>query len=214
MELIGKNVLDAWKKALKYIFDNGADFEDQDSRLCREILNLTVVVSNPEDDYDKPIDIMSQFDWVYPSKEELSSIIMNKEESAAFEFTYGSRIYNFRGKNQISDFIIPLLKKDPSSRRAIITLYDPAKDSNVISKNIPSLMFIHFKIIEKRLDLTCYIRSNDFFIGWPGNIYQLFALHKFVSEQLSLELGSLTTISSSAHIFHEHFDVIQRILVK
>lgn len=214
MEIKEKTVVDAWKKSLKYILDNGVDFIDRDERNCRETLNLTIIVKDPEYDYDKPIDIMQQFEWVYPSKEELESIMLSREQPASYEYSYGPRIFNFKGVDQINDFILPLLKKDPTSRRAIITLFDPSTDSNLLSKNVPSLLYIYFKIKEDKLTLTCSIRSNDLFIGWPGNIYQIIMLQRHVAELLGIKTGELTTISGSAHIFHEHFEMIDKILQK
>ena len=200
---------------LSYIKENGLDFTDRDNRMCREVLNMVVIVEEPSLDVDKPIDIMQQFEWTYPSKEELASIILNKEESAVYEYSYGPRIFNFqKNKDQINDFVIPLLKKDPTSRRAVVSLYNPSTDSNILSKNIPSIMFLNFKIVNDALNLTCFIRSNDFFIGWPGNIYQVYALQKSVAEKLQKSIGSLTTISSSAHVFHEHFEHVEKILAK
>ncbi len=214
MEIKEKTVLDAWKKALRYILENGTDFVDRDERNCRETLNLTIIVEEPEEDYEKPIDMMQQFEWVYPSKEELESIILSKEQPASYEYSYGPRIFNFKGVDQINTFIIPLLKKDPTSRRAVITLFDPSTDSNLLSKNVPSLLYIYFKIKEDRLTLTCSIRSNDLFIGWPGNIYQIVVLQKHVAELLGIKIGAFTTISGSAHLFHEHFEMVESILKK
>lgn len=214
MEIKEKKVLDAWKNALRYVLNNGDDFIDRDERNCREVLNLIVIVEDPEEDYEKPIDLMQQFEWVYPSKEELESIMLSKEQSASYEYSYGPRIFNFNGVDQINNFIIPLLKKDPTSRRAVITLFDPSTDSNLLSKNIPSLLHMYFKIKGGRLTLTCSIRSNDLFIGWPGNIYQVVVLQKHVAELLGINIGSLTIISGSAHIFHEHFEMIESILKK
>lgn len=214
MEIREKNVLDAWKKSLKYVIDNGSDFIDSDERKCRELLNLTIIIDEPEKDYEAPIDIIQQFDWIYPSKEELESIMLSREQPASYEYTYGPRIFNFKGKDQVNDFVIPLLKKDPTSRRAVITLFDPSTDSNLLSKNIPSLLYAYFKIKDNKLTLTCSIRSNDLFIGWPGNIYQIIMLHKYVAELLNLKLGMLTTISGSAHVFHEHFEMMAKIFSK
>jgi len=215
MEIIEKTFLEAWKKSLKYIQEYGADFKDRDNRVCREVLNMIVTVENPGEDFEKPIDVMQDFEWIYPTKEELSSIILNKEESALYEFSYGPRIFDYqRNKDQINDFVIPLLKKDQSTRRAVVSLYNPSTDSNILSKNIPSIMFMHFKIKDNMLNLTCFIRSNDFFIGWPGNIYQIFVLQRYVSEKLDLKIGTLTTISCSAHVFHEHFEIVDKILKK
>ncbi|GIU69487.1 MAG: thymidylate synthase [Candidatus Woesearchaeota archaeon] len=212
MEIHEQFVYNAWIKSLKYILDNGTDFIDRDKRNCREILNLVIIIDNPEEDYEKPIDEMQNFDWIYPSKEELESIMLHKENMSGYDYSYGPRIFNFRGVDQINNFIIPLLKSDPTSRRAVISLFDPSTDSNVMSKNIPSLLYIYFKIKNEKLDLTCSIRSNDLFIGWPGNIYQIVLLQRYVSHLLGIKTGSLTTISGSAHIFHEHFEIIEELL--
>ncbi|MGV8150201.1 MAG: thymidylate synthase [Candidatus Woesearchaeota archaeon] len=214
MEIIKNSTMDSWKNALSYILQNGEDFVDKDGRQCRETLNLTITIEDPEKDFETPIDIMQQFEWVYPSKEELESIMLSRENLAGYEFSYGPRMSNFKGKDQLNDFVIPLLKKDSTSRRAIVVLYDPSIDSNIISRNIPSLLYMHFKIRNGKLNLTGMIRSNDLFIGWPGNIYQMFIVQKYVSESLNIKTGSLTTISGSAHLFHEHFEMVEKILKK
>jgi hypothetical protein len=195
-----KTCVEAWKKSLKYILDKGEDFIDSDSRQCRETLNLVVNIEQPEKDYDKLIDTMKKFEWIYPTSEELSAIMFNKEDLAIYEFSYGPRIFNF------------LNKKDPNSRRAIISLFNPYTDSDTLNKNIPGLMFIHFKIKEYKLNCTCFIRSNDFFIGWPGNVYQIYLLQKYVADKLNIKTGALTTVSCSAHIFHEHFESVKKVL--
>jgi thymidylate synthase len=215
MEITEKTTFEAWKKALKYIMDYGSDFTDKDDRICREVLNLVVNVENPSSDFEKPIDIMQQFEWVYPTKEELSSIIFNKEESATYEFSAGSRIFNYQKvRDQINDFVIPLLRKDPNSRRAIISLFNPITDADISSKDIPSLMIIYFKIVNDTINLTCVLRSNDFFVGWPGNSYQMMMLQRYVAEKIDVKAGKITTMSGSAHMFHENFDMINKILVK
>ncbi len=211
MTINEKTCLDAWKKSLKYIVEEGIDFTDTDDRQCRETLNLMVNIENPEKDYEKLIEVMKQFEWIYPTSEELSAIIFNKEDLAIYEYSYGPRIFNFSGKkDQINDFVIPLLKSDPNSRRAVISLFNPSTDSDTLNKNVPSLMFIHFKIQNNILNCTCFIRSNDFFIGWPGNIYQIYLLQKYVADKLNVKTGSLSTMSCSAHIFHEHFEHIKK----
>ena len=208
-----KTCMEAWKKSLRYIMDNGVDFKDKDERQCHEALNLIVTIEQPDHDYDKPIDVMKGNEWIYPSTEELSAIIFNKENLAIYEFSYGPRIFNFLGrKDQINDYVIPLLKNDPNSRRAVISLLNPQTDSYALNKNMPSLIAIYFKIRDGRLDCTCTIRSNDFFIGWPGNIYQIYLLQKYVADKLNIKTGALSTISYSAHIFHEHFENINKIL--
>jgi thymidylate synthase (methanogen type) len=208
-----KTCIESWKKALKTVVDEGEDFIDTDKRQCRELLNLVVNIEHPEKDYDKMMDALKRFEWVYPTMEELSAIILNKENLAMYEYSYGPRIFNFLGKkDQVHDFIIPLLNNDPHSRRAVISLFNPQTDSDTLNKNIPSLMFIHYKIKDDKLNCTCVIRSNDIFIGWPGNIYQIYLLQKYIADKLGIKTGALTTVSCSAHIFHEHFENVKEVI--
>ena len=216
MEIIKDSALEAWKATLKHIIDEGIEFSDHDQRKCKEELNVMIKINHPEQDITKPIEVMRSLKkWVYPELDELEDIFFKKEASSFYYYTYGARIFNYANvKNQVDDFIIPLLKKDPDSRRAIIALYSPVADSGVNKKETPSLISIFFKIIEKKLTLTMVIRSNDMFIGWPANIYQVYLLQKYVSEKLGTETGGITTVSHSAHIFTEYDEEIKAALSK
>ena len=134
-----------------------------------------------------------------------------KSQSSSYEYTYGHRIFNFNLKDQIHDFLKPLLTSDPTSRRGFVSLWDPEKDSNIENKNIPGLVGIYFKK-NKGLDLTAFIRSNDIFVGWPANIYQLYCIQEYVAKLLGFKIGKLTTFSTSAHVFEDNINDIRRII--
>jgi thymidylate synthase len=213
MEIIENSAIDSWKSALKLIMEKGEDFVDQDKRLCRQILNLNVQITSL-DDIESPINLMKSFkDFVYPTKEELNDTVLNKRNASGYEYSYGSRLFNYRlVKNQIDHFIYPLLKQNPNTRRAIAVLYDPLTDSDTNKKTVPGLISVYFKINNSKLDLTVFIRSNDFFIGWPANLYQLHTLLQYLAEKLKISVGGITVFSTSAHVFQEHFDKINQII--
>jgi thymidylate synthase len=207
--------MEGWKAALKHILEKGIDFIDRDDRTCREVLNLILVIDDPSKDFKKPIEVMSSFDkWVYPSLEEIEQIIFTKQASATYgHATYGPRLFNYGNVlNQIDDFIIPLLKSNPTSRRALVCVYDPLLDSKLTTKEIISLTNIYFKIQEGKLHLTFFIRSNDYFIGWQTSLFQMHTIQKYVAEKLGIPTGSITTISTSAHIFKDNFDTIKEVI--
>ena len=206
MEIDAPTTMDAWKLALAHIRDHGEDFRDDDLRTCREALNLSVRIEHPEVGNDEPIEVVRKIDkWVYPSKDEMVGIVFNQMELPLYDYTYGSRMFNYQGElDQVNGFIIPLLKKNLSSRRATVITIDPLRDLDVHNRNIPGLISLHFKVYGKRLLVTSVIRSNDFFIGWPANIYQLATLQKYIADELGLQQGSLTTYSLSAHVFAEY----------
>jgi len=215
MEIKNKNALELWKKALIAIKDNGSDYLDNDERICRELINLILVLENPSDsDIEKPIDLITGTKkWIYPSKEELSNIIFKEYQAPIYDYTYGGRIFNFQGKkNQLYDFIIPLLEDDPASRRAILVFYDPVLDSDINNRNTPGMIYIQFRIKDNKLLVSSAIRSNDLFFGWPANIYQIFCLQKLVAMELGVDVGSIITLSNSAHFFREDTDFLKEIL--
>lgn len=214
MEIEAPTAMDAWKLALAHIMERGEDFRDDDLRTCREVLNLSVKVEHPEVGNDEPMEVVRKIDkWVYPSKDEMAGIVFNQLELPLYDYTYGSRIFGYQGKlDQVNGFIIPLLKKNLSSRRASIITIDPLRDLDVNNRNIPGLISLHFKVYERRLMVTSVIRSNDFFIGWPANFYQLATLQKYIADELGLQQGALTTYSISAHVFMEYSEDIDKVL--
>jgi len=211
VEIKGKNVEDVWKKVLKQVYEKGEDFVDKDGRTCRELLNVSLNIENPEK-ITKPIEMLNSFGkWIYPPLEELETFILIKKDVPGYYYNYGSRAFNFNGINQIDKFVIPLLKKDKTSRRASVIFYNPIKDSFTFKKDIPGMIMANFNVRDGKLHVTTLIRSNDLFFGWPANIYQIYTLQKYISKKLDCELGSLTTTSISAHIFEDHFEDIKKV---
>jgi len=207
--------IEGWKAALKHILKKGADFVDKDERVCREVLNLTLVIDDPSQDFKKPIEIMNSFDkWVYPSLEEIEQIIFTKKPSATYGHSItGPRIFNYNNTlNQIDDFIVPLLRTNPTSRRALVVVYDPLLDSNITRKEVVSITALYFKIQDGKLHLTFFIRSNDYFIGGPVGLFQMYKIQEYAAEKLNIPTGPLTIISSSAHIFEDNFETIKKVI--
>jgi len=96
----------------------------------------------------------------------------------------------------------------------MVIIYHPIVDSKVSIKESPGMVSVCFKVLDGKLTLTAVIRSNDMFIGWPANIYQIYLLQKYVAEKLGIATGSLTTISHSAHVFHEYDNEVAAIMNK
>ncbi|MBN1275489.1 hypothetical protein JXA12_04335 [Candidatus Woesearchaeota archaeon] len=214
MELSLPTAMDAWKAALSHILDYGENFTDDDGRTCREVLNLSVTIKHPDVGLDDPIDrIRKNERWVYPPKDELIGIIFNQWDLPLYDYTYGSRIFGYQEVfDQINEYVIPLLRKNSTSRRAFALTVDPLKDLHLTNRNVPGLISLHFKVKEGKLLLTSVIRSNDFFIGWPANAYQLGSLQKYIADELELGVGALATYSISAHVFEEQLEDIHEVL--
>ena len=212
VEIKEKTAEKAWKKLLKYVLDNGSDFIDRKNRLCKEALNITVTIESVEG-ITKPLEILSSFKkWVYPSLEELKSFMLENKDVPGYYYHYGARAFNYNGIDQINDYIIPLLKKDPTSKRGIVVFYGPEKDTLPLKKETPGVVMMNFNIRNRKLHTTIVIRSNDLLFGWPANILQAYFLAEYIGKELNCSLGTINTISISAHVFEDQFEYIRKII--
>jgi thymidylate synthase len=212
VEIKEKTAEKAWKKLLKYVLENGNDFIDRKNRLCKEALNITVTIESVEG-ITKPLEILSSFKkWVYPSLEELKSFMLENKDVPGYYYHYGARAFNYNGIDQVNDYIIPLLKKDPTSKRGIVVFYGPEKDTLPLKKETPGVVMMNFNIRNRKLHTTIVIRSNDLFFGWPANILQAYFLAEYIGKELNCSLGTINTISISAHIFEDQFEYIRKII--
>lgn len=214
MELKENNALELWKKTLRHIIEKGEEYKDNDGRTCREMLNIVMTLTDTKTGFELPIDEMRKSKiWIYPSKEELSNIMFKEKQAPIYEYTYGGRMFNFSSQfDQINDFIIPLLKKDPDSRRAVVMIYDPIQDSAIFNRNIPGIIYMQFRVKDNKLFLNASIRSNDVFFGWPANIFQLVMLNQYLAKELKVESGSVSVLSNSAHIFMEDVERMREVI--
>ena len=102
---------------------------------------------------------------------------------------YGQRIFRWgiEGINQI-DAAVNRLLEDPSSRRAVVCLWDPRRDHSV-SRDIACNVAVQFLVRGGKLHTYIYQRSNDLIWGTPHNILQF--QHLAADVMGRLEAGGL-----------------------
>jgi len=203
---------DAWQTAIKDILKNGETYTDTDNRRCIEQRNQSITIDE-DTAVDKPYQAMQNHDnWIYPTKQQLINVIFNADDLAGLDYTYGSRLLNFNNAiNQLNDYVIPLLQDKPATRRAIAQLYDPQQDSKRRTST-PGIIYLDFLIRNNNLHCTACLRSNDVFFGYPANIIQINHVHQWVADQVDADQATITTISNSAHIFHDALQDINDVL--
>jgi thymidylate synthase len=115
-------------------------------------------------------------------------------------------------------FVIELLKKNPASRQAIITIGDPEKDCFSIAGYIketldrPCTRNIQFIINDGKLDMYVHMRSNDFIWGSTGvNIFNFTFLQEIFSGILNVEVGVYYHMVNNFHYYEKHREKIERI---
>lgn len=110
--------------------------------------------------------------------------------------------------------------KDINTRQAIINIGDPPKDcfdNNGClkdTKDFPCTRLLHFQKhpIEDKLNLTVYLRSNDFMWGASAvNIFNFTYIQEYFAQILNLEIGEYFHIANNFHYYEEHSKQIHEI---
>lgn len=112
--------------------------------------------------------------------------------------------------NQVEK-VIELLKKDPTSRRAVININTPNKDV-IETKDEPCTIALQFMIRKGNLDCTAMMRSNDIWFGTPYDIAFFTELQKYIAQRLDVGYGYYTHFATSMHLYDKDYDKVQNML--
>lgn len=124
---------------------------------------------------------------------------------------HGSRTAGQPGPVDQLRHVVETLRRDPLSRQAVISIYDPAIDTEP-GKDIPCNNWLSFTSRLGKLDLHVAIRSNDLMWGWSGiNAFEWSALQEIVAGMLGISIGSLHFSITSLHLYDRHWARAQQI---
>lgn len=118
---------------------------------------------------------------------------------------YGPRFFNMKrssksaGIDQIAN-VIELLRRKPSSRQAVIQLFD-AQDLNVVTRDLPCTCSMQFLIRHNKLHMVTYMRSNDSFLGLPHDVFAFTMLQEIMARTLDVKLGIYKHAVGSLHLY-------------
>ena len=119
---------------------------------------------------------------------------------------YGVQWRNFNGVDQIQE-LIEGLKKNPNSRRHILTAWNPSEINEMSLP--PCHAFSQFFVSNNKLSCQLYQRSCDMFLGVPFNIASYSLLIHIIAEECKLGVGDFVHSLGDFHIYEEHFDQVK-----
>jgi thymidylate synthase len=103
--------------------------------------------------------------------------------------------------------LINSIKKDPYSRRHIISAWNPGElDSMALP---PCHMMAQYYISSSKLSCHMYQRSADMFLGVPFNIASYALLTHMIAQVCNLSVGELIISFGDAHIYDNHLDQVR-----
>lgn len=208
LQVISPSIPKAWPLILDQIMQFGTLKESEYGEKQKELLSFTSIIT--ED---------NETDWnrFFPfSREEMLAYVPQVTSAIEFqgvEYTYGQRLR--KPIDQIA-YLAEKLKTAPHSRRLVACTWNIEHDYN--NPNSPCLVLVQCNMVEDKLFLTAFFRSNDMFAAWPKNAFALRELQKIIARECRFTLGNLTIISQSAHIYEHDFaktkEVINRTKTK
>ncbi|HEY3814097.1 MAG TPA: thymidylate synthase [Caulobacteraceae bacterium] len=108
-----------------------------------------------------------------------------------------------RSIDQISK-LVEGIRKNPSSRRHIVTAWNPADVDDMAPP--PCHCLFQFFVAEGRLSCQLYQRSADVFLGVPFNIASYALLTMMVAQVTGLMPGEFVHTFGDAHLYVNHLD--------
>jgi thymidylate synthase len=102
--------------------------------------------------------------------------------------------------------LIDGLKKDPSSRRHIISAWNPGELDQMALP--PCHVMSQFDVTDGKLSCQMYQRSCDMFLGVPFNIASYSLLTHIIARECGFEVGEFVWVGGDCHIYNNHFDAV------
>jgi len=100
--------------------------------------------------------------------------------------------------------LIDLIRRDPGSRRQIVTAWNPGEIDRMALA--PCHCLFQTQVAAGRLNLQLYQRSADFFLGVPFNIASYALLTHMLARECGLEPGTFVWTGGDVHLYANHLE--------
>lgn len=120
--------------------------------------------------------------------------------------------YSGKGYDQLTE-LIDNLKKDPFSRRHLLTTYNPAEVKNSVLAPCHGVATMYYveKDAEDQLHLSCHVvcRSSDTFLGLSFNIASYAMMTHIIAKKCGMKPKELILSTGDTHIYLNHLEQVQ-----
>lgn len=121
---------------------------------------------------------------------------------------YGAQWRDWRGANGVRvdqiDNVIAQIKKNPNSRRLIVSAWNPAEIEKMALP--PCHVLFQFYVNDGELSCQLYQRSCDLFLGVPFNIASYALLTMMVAQVDDLTPGDFVHTFGDLHLYNNHLE--------
>ena len=117
---------------------------------------------------------------------------------------YGKQFRNWGGGiDQIAN-LVEGIKRDPSSRRHVVSAWNPTDIPHMALA--PCHCLFQMDVTDGVLSCQLYQRSADIFLGIPFNIASYAMLCHMSAQQADLEVGDLIWVGGDVHLYKNHIE--------
>tara|TARA_B100000780_G_scaffold251117_1_gene197607 strand:+ start:335 stop:1003 length:669 start_codon:yes stop_codon:yes gene_type:complete len=210
-----KNADEAYKYFFREIIKNGIAFDD-----TKALFNVGFTIQQPLNNriYNKgsivprnwnPEYAEAEWQWYLTGDPRISTLgeIYGKippiwkrmaDENGQVNSNYG---YQWERARQLEN-VVEMLIKNPSTRRACISIYD-GKEISDYASDTPCTYAVQFTILDNRLNMCVTMRSNDLWFGFCNDQYCFSKLQQLVSERLKLKTGTYYHFVHNLHLYNK-----------
>ena len=100
------------------------------------------------------------------------------------------------------DIVIQMLKDNPETRQAAISIYD-GKEISDYEHDTPCTYAVQFTVLNHKLNMSVVMRSNDLWYGFCNDQYQFSNLQMYVAYQLNLPVGIYYHYAHNLHLYND-----------
>ena len=108
--------------------------------------------------------------------------------------------WQWQRNNQLEHVINKL--QTEGNRQAAISIYD-GKEINSYKFDTPCTYAIQFTVVQGKLYMSVYMRSNDLWYGFCNDQYQFASLQEMVAERLNLPVGTYYHHAHNLHLYND-----------
>jgi thymidylate synthase len=113
---------------------------------------------------------------------------------------YGPRLRNWSAVDQLAA-VVRTMETDADSRRGVISLFDPVRDHDAESPDIPCCIAMQFVLRDDLLHLTVHSRSMDVMWGSAVNFFEWTVLLEAMAYWLNARVGVYAHSIGSLHLY-------------
>ena len=204
------NANEAYEFLLNQTIEHGEDFDD-----TKAIFNCGFYIMNPQKNHitnkERKWSLKyAEAEWQWylsgdPSISKLGELygkIPPIWEKMADSLGNVRSNYGWQWKrNAQIDYVTAKLKTNPKTRHAAISIFD-GKEFDTYRNDTPCTYAVQFTIINDKLCMSVYMRSNDIWYGFCNDQYQFSCIQELMSRMSGYEVGTYYHHAHNMHLYN------------